>query len=237
MDAVIWIVFLLGAPALLYWLWRGNRRRREVWRDWCRSRGWRIEVDRERGLDTPADGLPGFPIAEIGPLRRDTVDLRARGRHGHRDAAAWEWRLLAKYGGKRGLFSTTGRIHNAAAVRAGTRLRAPLYLLPQPMLLLSLSGTLDQPGIDLGASAMAEGWQCHGGDEAEARAWAARHLHRIDRKRVPDLVMLQLQDDWIVAWHLGEIRPERLEAALAWLSALDDDGMESATAASPAAPA
>ena len=236
MDAVIWIVFLLGAPALLYWMWRGNRQRREVWRAWCRARGWRIEVDRDQGIDTPPGDLPGFPI-ETARLKRDTIDLRARGAHAERDAAAWEWRLLAKYGGKRGAFSSTGKIYNAVAMRLGTRLRAPLYLLPRPMLLLSLSGVLDQPGIDLGAFGMSEGWQCHGGDAAEARAWATRHLSAIDRTRVPDLLMLQLRDDWIVAWHLGELRPDRIEAALAWLSALSDNMARTDSGGTPVATA
>lgn len=222
MDVVIWIVFLLGAPALLYWLWRGNRQRRVAWRDWCNARGWHAEVDRDRNLDAPAGDLPGFPI-ETRRLKRDTIDLRARGVHAGRDAASWEWRLLARYGGKRGLFSSTGNIYNAVALRTGTRVPAPTLFLPRPMLLLSLTSLLEYPAIDLGSFGMAEGWQCHGADEGFARAWARRHLPRIDRRHVPDLLMLQLQDDWIVVWHIGETRPDRIESALAWLSALAHD--------------
>ncbi len=218
MDIVIWIAFLIGAPAILYWLWKSNKQRRDRWREWCRSRGWRIDVDRDNGIEVQAGSrFPDFPI-DARHMKRSSIDMRGHGPHRDTEAATWEWRMLTQYAGKMGHASATGNTLHAVALRLPAAAPSPLYLLPRPMTLLSMSGFLDQPEIDLGVIGSAEGWSCHAADEAGARAWLRTHLPRTDRKAVPDLVMLQLKGDWAVAWHLGETRPERIDAALQWLS-------------------
>ena len=213
-----WIAFLVGAPALLYWMWKGNRRRREHWRRWCAARGWHIEIDLEAGVDRgTASRLPAFPI-DGRHFRRTSLDLQAVGPAPGGEGATRELRLTPRSTTQDG--AATGSILHAVALHLPGLALPGLCLVPRPMALLSMAGLLDAPAIDPGTAGAASGWGCHAHDQAGARAWLGTHLARADRGAVPELVLCQLQDGWASAWFPGETRLDRIDVALAWLSSL-----------------
>lgn len=215
MDLLIWIAFLAGATALLFWLWRGNRERRERWREWCTAQGWRIEVDRAQAI-APADPvLPRFPISPQ-HVRREGIDLCCRGRHGDADAASWEWTLRSTAAGRRSRNSSNS--HHALALRLPSPAPARLFLLPRTMTLLSMSGALDAPDIDAGIAPVTDGWRVHAADRAGARAWLQANRAALERPHAPDLVLLLVEGDRVAAWFPGEVKPERIVPTLDWLS-------------------
>ncbi len=220
MDLVIWIVFLLGAPAVLYWLWSSNRRRREQWRAWCQARGWRIDVDREAGLEAGAsDRFPRLPIRPA-HLDHASIDLRAVGPHGDGEAATWEWAMGARFPGMGGRKRRVGTTLHAVAWRLPVRVPARILLFPRSMALASMSGFIGVPDIETGIAPLAEGWRCHAddADAGVARAWLDEHRAALQRPHAAELALLQVDGDWLVAWHLGETTPARVDPALDWLS-------------------
>ena len=221
MDLLLWIVFLVGAPALLYWLWQGNRKRRQRWRDWCAAQGWRIEIDMDRGIGPAGvQPLPRFPVGQE-RLKHDSIDLRSRGQHRGADAVSWEWRMLSTLSGKRKHASPTGNTHHAIALRLRSPAPLRLFLVPRTMALLSLSAFLDMPDIESGFTPVIDGWRCHAHDDTKARAWLQANRAALERPHAPELSLLLVEGDWIVAWYLGETRPERIDGALQWLSTFD----------------
>lgn len=222
-DIAIWIVFLLGAPVLLYWLWRGNRQRRARWRAWCEAQRWQIVVDRERQIEsTDPDAFPPFPI---GPqhLRHAGIDLGCTGRHVDTDAASWEWRMAGRFATSGGRRRATGNTLHAVALRLPATSASRFYLLPGAMGLLSMSGYLDLPDLGSGVVPHKAAWRCHAADADDARAWLRANSHSFARDAAPDLALLQIEDGWIVAWYLGETKPERITPALEWLSGFAAD--------------
>jgi hypothetical protein len=223
MDAIIWIVFLVGAPALLYWMWNSNRQRREHWRAWCRQRDWRIEIDNEGASGVERiPGLPALPIDQS-HRRRQSFDLVGRGRFRQADAATGEWNTAWRNMPAKGRGATISNKLHAIALHLPASTPAPFCLLPPAMALLSVSGMLSLPRVDPVAGEPLGHWAMHARDPAIARDWIRAHMAVVTDaiSHAPaDLAVLQVEGDWIIAWHLGETRLDRIEPTLAWLSKL-----------------
>lgn len=221
MDAMLWGVFLAGAPALLYWMWSSNRRRREHWRAWCRERGWRIDIDNagKAGVEH-VPGLPAFPIDQS-HRRRQSVDMLARGRFGHTDAATWEWNTAWRDMPMRGRGATISNKLHAVALRLPSPAAAPFCLLPPQMALMSIAGMLSLPQVDPGIFGTLGRWTTHAHDAGHVRDWMRAGAGGDPKDRAPaDLAVLQVEGEWMIAWHLGETRLDRIESTLAWLSSV-----------------
>ncbi len=221
MDAIIWIVFLIGAPALLYWMWNSNRQRRVQWREWCRSRGWRIEIDNDGKAGAEhAPGLPDFPIDQS-HRRRQSVDMLGRGQFEQTDAATWEWNTAWRNMPMRGRGAMISNKLHAVALRLPSPAAVPFCLLPPQMALLSMSGMLSLPQVDSGISGTLGRWTTHAHDADQAQAWLRAHGGRDPMAHAPaDLAVLQVEGEWMIAWHLGEMRLDRIESSLKWLSSI-----------------
>lgn len=223
MDAILWIVFLVGAPALLYWMWNSNRQRREQWRAWCRQHGWRIEIDNEGA--SGAEHIPGVPALPIDQShrRRQSFDMVGRGRFQQADAVTAEWNTAWRNMPAKGRGATISNKLHAIALRLPAPTPAPFCLLPPPMALLSVSGVISLPRVDPALGDRLGHWALHAHDPAAARD-AIRPHATIDIDAISsapaDLAVLQVENDWIIAWHLGETRLDRIEPTLTWLSRL-----------------
>lgn len=215
MDLLIWIAFLASAPALLFWLWRGNRTRLKRWREWCAAQGWHIEIDRAQDIAPASPDLPRFPIAHR-HVRREGIDLCCRGRHGGADAASWEWTLRSTAASRRSRHSSNR--HHAMSLRLPSPAPARVFVLPRTMALLSMSGVLDAPDVDAGSALSSGGWRVHATDGAGALGWLQANHAALDRPHAPDLVLLLVEGDQVTAWFLGEVKPERIAPTLDWLS-------------------
>lgn len=220
METVIWIVFLLGAPALLYWMWNSNRQRREQWRTWCRTHAWRIDIDLEgKPGEEHAPGLPDFPIDQS-HRRRQSVNLLARGPYQAQQAATWEWNTAWRNMPARGRGASISNKLHAVALQLPSQAGTRLCLLPPAMALLSMSGMLSWPVVDPGIVGTLGRWTLHAQQAELAQAWLRAHGGDTGplREAPADLAVVQVEGDWLVAWHLGETRLDRIESTLAWLS-------------------
>ena len=221
MDMFIWIAFLIGAPALLYWMGKSNRQRRAHWREWCRARDWRIEIDNEGASGAEhAPGLPVFPLDQS-HRRRQSVDMVGRGAYHDAEAATWEWNTAWRNMPAKGRGATISNKLHAVGLRLASPAPTSLGLLPPQMALLSMSGMLSLPHVDDGIAGGFGQWTLHARDSTHAREWL--RSHGVERAMSapgapPDLALLQVEGDWMVAWHLGEMRLDRIDSTLAWLS-------------------
>ncbi len=203
-DILIWIVFLGGAPALLWWLYQSNRQRTRALAAWAQARGWSFH-DRDETLRTVLTAIP-FTYG-----KRHTAAEVMRGPSTDREALSWRH--------MRSTIMAGGRKHTSWHV-VGLRLthRAPaiVQLVPNALLQSLPAGPVAEAQLATGDTLFDQRWRAYTNDAAALPRLlppTARDTLR-DWTTPPDLIALRAEGDLLVGWFPGEPRVERIDPTL-----------------------